>query len=117
MVVPLPPPREHTGLYAEFSAGAQSSEARGCVCVCVCVHVCAQLLSRVQLFAPLWTVTHRAPLSMEFSRQEYRSRLPYPTPKDLLDPGIKRASPALAGVFFTTEPPGEPPDGALRGKI
>ena len=49
-----------------------------CACVCVCVHVCAQLLSRVQLFAPLWTVTHRAPLSMEFSRQEYRSiAIPY----------------------------------------
>ena len=49
-----------------------------CVCACVCVHVCAQLLSRVQLFAPLWTVTDQAPLSMEFSGQEYRSiAIPY----------------------------------------
>ena len=46
---------------------------------------------------------------MEFSRQEYRSGLPFPTPGDLLDPGIEPTSfvsPALAGGFFTTEPPG-----------
>jgi len=42
---------------------------------------------------------------MEFSRQEYRSGLPFPTPGDLPDPGIKHTSPALAGRFFITAPP------------
>ena len=53
----------------------------------------------------------QAPLSMEFSRQEYWSGLPFPTPGDLPDPGIKYASlvsPALAGGFFTIAPPGKP---------
>ena len=52
-----------------------------------------------------WTVARRAPLSMEFSRQEYWTRLPFPFPGDLPDPGIKPKSlmsPALAGRFFTT---------------
>ena len=52
-----------------------------------------------------WTVAHQAPLSMKFSRQEYWNGLPFPSPGDLLDPGIKPvslASPALAGGFFTT---------------
>ena len=69
------------------------------------------MLSRVQLFATPWTVAHKAPLSMEFSRQEYWSGLPFPSPGNLPDPGIKpmsRASHALAGGFFTTEPPGKP---------
>ena len=48
--------------------------------------------SRVWLFATLWTVAHQAPLSMSFSRQEYWSRLPCPSPGDLPDPGIKPAS-------------------------
>ena len=65
----------------------------------------AQSLSHVQLFATLWTMAQQAPLSMEFSRQEYWSGLPFPTPVDLPDPGIKAAFPALAGGFFTTEPP------------
>ena len=55
-------------------------------------------------FANLWTVAHQFPLSMEFSRQEYWSGLPFPSPGDLPDPGIKPMSPALAGGFFTTEP-------------
>jgi len=42
---------------------------------------------------------------MEFSRQEYWSGLPFPTPEDLPNPEIKPASPALAGGFYTTEPP------------
>ena len=57
------------------------------------------------------TVAHQAPLSMEFSRQGYWSRLPFPSPGDLPDPGIQLASPgcpALAGGFFTTAPPGKP---------
>ena len=51
-----------------------------------------------------WTVPHQAPLSLGFSRQEYWSRLTFPPPGDLLDPGIEPMSPALAGEFFTTEP-------------
>ena len=46
-------------------------------------------------FATLWSVAHQGPLSMEFPRQEYGSRLPFPSPEDLPDPGIKPRSPAL----------------------
>ena len=56
----------------------------------------------------LWTIVHQAPLSMGFSRQEHWSGLPFPSPGDLSNPGIKHASPALAGEFFTAEPPGSP---------
>ena len=73
--------------------------------------VCAQSLSGVRLFATLWIVAYQAPLSMEFSRKEYWSRLPFPIPEDLPSPGIKHTSlvcPALAGRFFTTAPPGKP---------
>ena len=62
----------------------------GCVCVCVCVRVCAyvraRFLSHAQLFATSWTVACHAPLSVEFSRQEYWSRLPFPSPGDLSQP-------------------------------
>ena len=67
-----------------------------------------QLLPCVQLFATPWTVARQAPLSMEFPRQEYWSGLPFPSPGDLPDPGIEPASPALAGRFYTTKPPGKP---------
>ena len=69
------------------------------------------MLSRVQLFATSWTVARQVPLSMEFSRQEYWSGLPFPPPGGLPDPGNKPtflASPALAGRFFTTLPPEKP---------
>ena len=61
--------------------------------------------SCVRLVATLWTVAHQAPLSMEFSRQEYWSELLYPPPGDLPNPGIRLVpltSPALAGGFLTT---------------
>ena len=58
-------------------------------------------------FATPWTVAHQASLPMGFSRQEYWSGLPFPTLGDLPDPGIKLVSPALAGGFFATEPPGK----------
>ena len=61
-------------------------------------------LSRVWLFVTPWTVAYKAPLSMEFSRQEYWSGLPFPSPGDFPDLGIEPVSPALAGGFFTTEP-------------
>ena len=66
--------------------------------VCVCSVI-------VQFFAALWTVVCQVPLSMKFSRQYYWSGLPFPTPGDLPDLGIKTwslASPTLAGRFFTT---------------
>ena len=56
-------------------------------------------------------------LSMLFLRQEYWSRLPFPPPRDLPDPGIKPRSPALAGRFFTTEPPGKPRCLAIHTKM
>ena len=64
-------------------------------------------LSHVQLFATPWTVACQVLLSMEFSRQEYWNGLPFPSPGDLPNPGIKSVSlvsPALADKFFTTEP-------------
>ena len=70
--------------------------------------MCPCMLSRVQLFVTTWTVACQAPLSVEFSRQEYYSGLPFPLPGSLPDPEIEPASPALAGGFFTTEPPGKP---------
>ena len=66
--------------------------------------------SCVQLFVTLWTVACQAPLPMGFSRQEYWSGLPFPSPGDIPDTGIKPgslASPALAVGFFTTVPPGK----------
>ena len=68
------------------------------------------VLSRVQHFETPWTIAGQGPLSVELSRQEYWSGLPFPPPGDLSDPGIEPASPVsptLAGRFFTTEPPGK----------
>ena len=70
-----------------------------------------QSLSHVQLFAIVWTVARQAPLFTEFSRQEYWSRLLFPTTGDLPDSETEPTSlvsPALAGRFFTTELPGKP---------
>ena len=67
------------------------------------------LLSHVRLFATPWTVACQASLSLELSRQEYWSELPFPSLRDLLDPAIKPESlvyPTLAGEFFTTVPKG-----------
>ena len=73
------------------------------VCECVC------MLSCVQLFATPWTIACQPPLSIGISRQEYWSGLSFPSPEDLPNPRIEPASPvspALAGIFFTTAPPG-----------
>ena len=71
------------------------------------IRVCVLSLSRVRLLVTPWTVVYQAPLSMEFSRQECWSEWPFTSPGDLPDPGIEPATPALAGRFFTTEPPGK----------
>ena len=67
----------------------------------------AKLLSRVWLFATPWTVAYQAPLSMEFSRQEYWSGLPFPYPGDLPDPGIEPGSSTLQADALQSEPPGK----------
>ena len=64
-------------------------------------------LSRVRLFATLWTVAYQAPPSMGFSRQEYWSGLPLPSPGDFPDPGIEPRSPTLEADSLTSEPPGK----------
>ena len=63
-----------------------------------------------QLFPTLapWTVAHQAPLSMEFSRQEYWSGLPFPFPGDLPDPEIEPGSPTLQTGSLLFEPAGKP---------
>ena len=71
----------------------------------------ACVLARVRLFVTPWMVALQAPLSVELSWQEYWSGQPFPLPGDRLDPEIKpmsRASPVLAGEFFTIEPLGKP---------
>ena len=73
--------------------------------------MCALSLSRVQLFVTPWTAAHQAPLSMGFSRQNTGVGCHFLFQGNLPDPGIKPkslVSPALAGGFFTTEPPGKP---------
>ena len=74
------------------------------------------MLSPVRLCATPRIVARQAPLSTEFSRQEYWRGLPFPSPGDLLDSGIEPASPVLAGRFLTTVPPGKPQYMGTGGK-
>ena len=67
-----------------------------------------KLLSRVRLFATLWTVAYQASMFMGFSRQEYWSGLPFLSPRDLPDPGIETRSPTLEADALNSEPPGKP---------
>ena len=78
-------------------------DTRG-LCACVVAQLC-------QLFAILWTVTHQAPLSMGFSRQEYWSGLPFPSKPDLPDPGfepVSPVSPAFQADSLPAKPSGKP---------
>ena len=67
-----------------------------------------KLLSHVRLFAIPWNEAYQAHPSMEFSRQEYWSELPFPSPGDLPDLGIEPGSPALQADSLPSEPPGKP---------
>ena len=66
------------------------------------------MLSHVPLFVTPWTIACQAPLSMEFSRQEYWSGLPFPSPGDLPDPGVEPRSLTLQADSLPSEPPGKP---------
>ena len=85
--------------YAGFSESEEHGDINSC---CLVTKPCLTLLR------PPWTIARQAPLSMGFPRKEYCSGLPFPSPGHLPDPGIEPTSPALAGGFFTTEPPGKP---------
>ena len=71
------------------------------MCVCLVAQLCLTLLTP-------WTLAHQASLSIGFSRQEYWSELPFPSPGDLPDPGIERGSPTLQADSLLPEPPGKP---------
>ena len=74
----------------------------------LCDVMCFQSLSCVRLFVTPWTVARQAPLSMGFSRQEYQSGLPCPSPRDLLNPGIEPRYPVLQADSLPSEPPEKP---------
>ena len=75
-----------------------------CICCCLVAKSCPTLFVTAMDY-----IAHQASLSMAFPRQEYWSGFPFSSPGDIPDPGIECASPALAGQFFTTEPPWEAP--------
>ena len=81
---------------------------------CLVTTPCLTILSYIAL---LNYIAQQAPLSMGFSRQEYWSGQPFPSPGDLPDPEIEPVSPALAGVFFATEPPGKPTERLIRHSL
>ena len=77
--------------------------------MCTCLKVKVKSLSLCdRLFVTLWTVAHQVPPSMGFSRQEYWSGLPFPSPGDLPNPRIEPRSPALQADALTVELPGKP---------
>ena len=71
------------------------------------VVIVVELLSRVQLFVTPWTVAHQAPMSMEFSRQEYWGGWPFPSPGDLPNPGTEPRSLTLKVDLLPSERPGK----------
>ena len=108
---------QHISLSAQYNVLHESLKMkciRSRITVCVVhilrsalliVEMCAQLLSHVQHFE---IIPWQAPLSMEFSRQEYWSGLPCPPPGDLPDPGIEPKSSAWQAISTPSEPPGKP---------
>ena len=78
------------------------------------VKVKVKSLGHVRLFATPWTVAHQAPPSMGFSRQEYWSGLPFPSPGDLPDPRMEPRSLALQADSLPAEPQGKPNTGLIK---
>ena len=104
----IPWMEEPGGLQSMGSLGVGHNWATELNWTDMCTH--SQPLSCIWLFSIPWTIAHQASLSMGLPRQEYWSRLPFPSRGDLSDPGIESTSavPALGGRFFTTEPLGKP---------
>ena len=107
----------HPSSSGSVEGSQKDLEAKGCFCprimsrtVIVAVKVKVKSLSCVWLFATPRTVAHQAPPSMGFSRREYWSGLPLPSPRDLPDPGIKLRSPTLQADALPSEPRWKPPN-------
>ena len=83
-------------------------------CIYIYKYIYKYIFTLKYIFATPWTVAHQAPLSVEFSRQEYWSRQPFPSPVDLPNRGIKPGSPALQANSLLSAPPA-PPDRDRRG--
>ena len=95
-----------------WQAGSLPPVPRGKTYVCICFSRSAALIS-----ATPRTVTHQAPLSMEFFRQEYWSGLPFPSSGDLPNPGIEPGSPALQADALTSELSGKTQRQVRRGQM
>ena len=100
--VPVPSMSSH-GFIAPFFLVLNHIPLSGCISLTIPPCVCSVSSDSS---VTLWTAAHQAPLSLGFIRQEYCSDLSFPSPGDLPDSGIKPESPALAGRFFTAQPPG-----------
>ena len=92
--------------HANLELAMERVRAHTCTCVRVCVRLCV-LVAGSCLIVALWTAAHQVPLSMGFSRQEYWSGLPFPTPEDLPDTGTEPRSSALQADSLLSEPRGK----------
>ena len=102
--LPCPPPGDLPTLGIEPRSPALQEDSLLSEIPLLTVKVKVKSLSHVQLFATPWTVAYQASLSMGFSKQEYWSGLPFPSPGDLPNPGIESGSPALEADALTSEP-------------
>ena len=94
--------RNISNIYYLLYPVSTSSKKVSCCCCCLALKSCLTLCHTP------WTVAHKSPLSMGFSRQEYWSGLPWPPPGDLPNPGIESMSPELQVDSLPLEPPGKP---------
>ena len=92
-----------TGGFFTTSATWEAPHKRVCVCMCSVTHSCLTLCNPMD-----WIVAHQAPLPMKFSRKEYWTGLPFPSPGDVPNPEIEHRSPALQVDSLPSEPPGKP---------
>ena len=92
----------HTHIHTHIHMCTQICNVYACMKRKSVSHCCAQL------FVTPWTVAYQAPPSKEFSREEYWSGLPFPSPGDLPDPGIESGFPALQVDSVLSEPPRKP---------
>ena len=108
--------RHHTAIYKPGRERSLGKE-QFCQHLDHGLHGCSAAKSCLTLCDPMDYIAHQTSLSMGFSRQEYWSGFPFPSPGDLPDPGIEPMFHALAGEFFTIEPTGNPSLGLLDSKI